>query len=629
MFCLYGSGEGSAGVVQNILKDNLDALRQVSKMISAETGCNIIICDSEGEIIEATLPERIGRKHMGSALILAGDSDEAVITPELEEKYTQLGTDTRRGYNYVITILGQRVGSLGISGEPEILKPIVRVAAKTIGFYISESLREKEKIQAQKALKKREDELEEVISILNSFWEHSPSPIGILDKRGKIIRVSKSVTGLLGYPAAGLEGQYLTKVFPPLIAYTLIRRIRKLQNRLEPLYFSDEVVLWDGSRRHYDSWVFPVLNSKEDSTLVGIVALDVTGRKRKEDRFKYLSQHDALTGLHNRAFFEEQLNIINNSNHYPLTFISLDADCLKLVNDTMGHDQGDLLLKNLAGIVKSSLREKDILARVGGDEFIVILLQTGREEAQKIAARVDYNINSYNQENPSLPISVSMGLYTVDEPGDSLEEVLKKTDELMYQNKTLQMANNRTRIINFLISSLAKKDFLDKGHGQRVAHICLKLAQRRGLPPQALSNLALLAEVHDLGLVGIPEEILLKPEPLTASEWEIIRQHPERGYRLAIASSSPELIENADLILKHHERWDGTGYPLGLKGEEIPLECRILALADAYDAIVSARPYRQARSKAEALEELQRNAGTQFDPTLVETFAELFKTGMV
>ncbi|HHV64541.1 MAG TPA: diguanylate cyclase [Peptococcaceae bacterium] len=466
-------------MVQNVLKDNLDALRQVSKMISAETGCNIIICDSEGEIIEATLPERIGRKHMGAVLILSGQSDEAIITQELEKLYTKLGTDTRRGYNYVITIPGKRVGSLGISGDPEVLKPIVRVAAKTIGFYISENLREKEKIQAQQALKKREDELEEVLGILNSFWEHNPNPIGILDKRGKIIRVSKSVSELLGYPASNLEGKYLTKVFPPVIAYTLIRRIRKLRNSQEPLCFSDEVLLWDGSRRHYDSWVFPVINSKKDSTLVGIAALDVTGRKRKEDRFKYLSQHDILTGLHNRVYFEEQLKIIEDGNDYPLTFISLDADCLKLINDTMGHDYGDLLLINLARIIKSSLREKDIVARVGGDEFIIILPKTGREDAQRISSRIMENINTYNRENFSLPISVSFGLYTVEEQGESLKEVLKKVDKLMYQNKTALMANNRARIINYLISALAEKDSLANGHGDRVADICLKIAQKK------------------------------------------------------------------------------------------------------------------------------------------------------
>lgn len=145
--------------MENVLKSNLAVLKEVSKMISVETGCNIIICDQEGEIIEATLKERIGRRHMGSILILAGESDEAVITGELEEKYKKDGTDTRVGYNYVINILGKRVGSLGVAGEPEFLKPIVWIAAKTIGFYISEYLKEKEKNKILEKMAKIADKI--------------------------------------------------------------------------------------------------------------------------------------------------------------------------------------------------------------------------------------------------------------------------------------------------------------------------------------------------------------------------------------------------------------------------------------------------------------------------------------
>ncbi|MBC7336896.1 MAG: HD-GYP domain-containing protein, partial [Clostridia bacterium] len=168
---------------------------------------------------------------------------------------------------------------------------------------------------------------------------------------------------------------------------------------------------------------------------------------------------------------------------------------------------------------------------------------------------------------------------------------------------------------------LEEKDFVAAGHAQRVEEWCLKVGEKIGLSPRQTADLALLARVHDLGKVAVPDSVLFKKGPLTEEELNIMRQHCERGYRIAL--SSPDLAGVADLILKHHERWDGTGYPLGLKGEEIPVECRILAIADAFDAMISRRPYREPVPVEAALAELKRCAGSQFDPHLVEVFASV------
>lgn len=780
--------------MENVLKNNISALKYVSKMISDETGCNIIICDQEGIIIEATLQERIGNRHMGAVLILTGETDEAVISEEMEREYLKLGTDTRKGYNYVITILGKRVGSLGVAGEPEGLKPIVRIAAKTIGFYVSEYLREKEKnkilqkmarisdeiaqqsygninyqvfaedilsisaakyvffeiydqqnklsnivavsgkarnirklndlmgcpilglkrqnslplraensgiltfsslmevpcnyipqerckefagvlgigqvcilgivyndqilgnfilfmpkgdklhntilielyavqvgqllmrAQAEAALKKSQDELKKALNILDSFWEHNPNPIAILDKRGKIIRASKSVSELLGLSPNYLEGNYLSKVFPQKVVDVLMDRITEYPVK-KPLNFSDEVNLPDGTIRHYDSWLFPIANDKDETALVGLVAIDVTDRKKNEEQFKYLSQHDSLTGLYNRAFFENQMEKLDNQ-EYPLTIMVLDADGLKLINDSMGHDRGDMLLKNLARVVKSSLRESDILARTGGDEFVIILPKTDKQTAQMISKRINNSIQLHNQKDPSLPLSISMGMVTVEEPGQSSEDILRKADGLMYHNKIANMESSRNGIVNSLITALADRDYLAQGHGKRLLEHCVRLGERIKLPQKTITALSLLAKVHDLGNVGVPADILFKPGPLTIDEWETMQQHPEKGCRIAIASSSPDLKEIADLILKHHERWDGKGYPLGLMEEEIPIECRILAIADSYDAMINERPYRKARSRAAAIAEIKRCSGSQFDPELVKVFCEVVGEGI-
>jgi len=153
--------------------------------------------------------------------------------------------------------------------------------------------------------------------------------------------------------------------------------------------------------------------------------------------------------------------------------------------------------------------------------------------------------------------------------------------------------------------------------------LCRKIGEKIGLSSRQLGDLDLLARAHDLGKVGIPDKILFKKGPLDYEEWELMKQHPEKGHRIAL--SSPYFSEIADLILKHHERWDGRGYPLGLNGREIPVECRVLAIVDAYDAMISERPYHRALSKEEAVKELKNNAGSQFDPQLVKTFISILE----
>jgi HD-GYP domain-containing protein (c-di-GMP phosphodiesterase class II) len=171
------------------------------------------------------------------------------------------------------------------------------------------------------------------------------------------------------------------------------------------------------------------------------------------------------------------------------------------------------------------------------------------------------------------------------------------------------------------MKALGERDYITEGHGKRLTRLCEKVGEGKDLNSAQIDNIKLLAQVHDLGKVGIPDNILFKKGKLTEEEWEIMRQHPEKGYR--IASSSPDLFGIADLILKHHEKWDGTGYPLGLKGNDIPVECRILAIVDAFDAMTNDRPYSKAKTRKEAIDELLRCSGTQFDPELISIFLKV------
>jgi len=350
--------------------------------------------------------------------------------------------------------------------------------------------------------------------------------------------------------------------------------------------------------------------------------LEITERKRYEEKLSFLSLHDSLTGLYNRAFFEGELHRLSGSREYPITILVADLDGLKVVNDTLGHAKGDEMLKACAEVLQSSLRRSDILARIGGDEFAAILPNTGEKAGEDLVRRLHSAVEAYNKEHPDLLLHLSLGVATCRSPDESLEDTLKKADDLMYRNKLLNQASARNQIVGALMAALNEKDYFCSGHAERLQEMCLKMGEKLKLSPQQIADLALLAKVHDLGKVAVPDSILFKPGPLTDEERQVMQQHPEKGYRIAL--SSPDLARVADLILKHHERWDGKGYPLGLKGEEIPLECRILAIADAFDAMTAERPYTRPLSKAEALRELKRCAGSQFDPRLVEVFLSLF-----
>ena len=353
------------------------------------------------------------------------------------------------------------------------------------------------------------------------------------------------------------------------------------------------------------------------------IGKDVTERIENEKRLQYLSMHDHLTNIYNRTFFETELARLDKSREYPVTIISADLDGLKLINDTMGHEAGDKLLQGCALVLRKSLRNSDILARVGGDEFSAILPGTDKKTGETVVRRIRQNVNKYNQKNKELLLGISLGVATAEKIDYSLSDLFKRADDMMYRDKLYSSTSSRSKIVQSLLAALAERDYITEGHARRLEELCRAVGEKIELSSHQLSDLALLAQVHDLGKVGIPDTILFKPGPLNEEEWEIMRGHPEKGFR--IASSSPDLSGVAELILKHHERCDGKGYPLGLKGTQIPVECRILAMVDAFDAMISQRPYNKTKTPEEAIKEIETCAGSQFDPNLVPVFLTILK----
>lgn len=346
---------------------------------------------------------------------------------------------------------------------------------------------------------------------------------------------------------------------------------------------------------------------------------DITEFKAATERIRYISFHDSLTGLYNRRYIEEEMKRLNTKRQLPISVVMIDLNGLKLINDTYGHQKGDEMLKSLANILKESCRQEDLIARWGGDEFIILFPQTNLKIVNSICQRI--NNACQRRKVGFLPLSIAIGTAQKDTMNKTLDKTLNEAEDNMYKNKLAESRSARSSVLNALLKVLAAKSFETEAHSLKMKEIALQIGERLNLPKTELDRLSLLTTLHDIGKVNISEEILTKKDSLTKEEWVIIKKHPEIGYRIARATE--EFAHVAEDILAHHEHWDGSGYPRGLKETAIPLLARICAVADAYEVMSSGRPYKKAMTKAEIIAEFKNRAGTQFDPELVAIFLSI------
>jgi diguanylate cyclase (GGDEF)-like protein/PAS domain S-box-containing protein len=468
--------------------------------------------------------------------------------------------------------------------------------------------------QVEEALRESEDRY-------RTIFEDSRDAIYITTRDGIFVDCNQSASDLFGYTRDEMIGMNALQIYV---------------NPDDRSTFQQEIEQ-TGSVRNYkikfkkkngtemDCLLTTTVRKNADGTVFGYQGIirDVTELKKVEDQLRYLSLHDPLTGLYNRAYFEEEMHRVESGRYDSAGIIMCDVDGLKLVNDALGHYTGDNLLMATANILKESFREGDVAARVGGDEFAVLLPNSDSNAIEIARLRIQDAVERHNSSNPPLPLSISIGSAIGTGSSIIMTNLFKEADNNMYREKLQHSLSARSTIVQTLMKALETRDFTAKGHISRLQKLSTDLAISIGLQEQIITDLRLLAEFHDIGKVGISDHILFKTGPLTSEEIIEMQRHCEVGHRIALCT--PDLVTIADLILKHHEWWNGKGYPLGIEGENIPLECRILAIVETYEAMTSDRPYHKAISREEAMAELRRRSGTKFDPDLVTKFIEILE----
>lgn len=500
---------------------------------------------------------------------------------------------------------------------PESLNVIRKIAVPVMVVYPAASVLLSMLLMRQQDRRRLEDALKESEKKYKSYIENAPDGIFITDETGHFTEVNRAASEITGYSKDELLNMKISDFLPDGSKEAGSNHFNKL---LETGLSKGEIEYKhkNGSTRWWNVDAVKL----SDHRFLGF-SKDITATKKAEEELIYLSYHDQLTELFNRRYFEIQTRKYDNSNTLPLSVITGDINGLKMINNAFGNAEGDRLIVDTAKIIKSCCRDGDIPARTGGGDFKILMPKTDFETAFSVLKEIQKACDVHNAKlsNEAYFINISMGFATKTDAEESFDSVMKIAENYMYQRKLLENKSSRSSIIASITATMYAKSQETEEHCGRLVEISKMIGEALKLSERELDELALLAKLHDIGKVGIPERILLNPGKLSEAEWAEMKKHPEVGYRIALAA--PELEPIAEYILYHQEHWDGKGYPKNLAGEKIPLLSRIIAIADAYDAMTQDRVYRKAITHEAALEEIKKNAGTQFDPQIAMLFIEV------
>lgn len=453
-----------------------------------------------------------------------------------------------------------------------------------------------------------------------ALFRNSQDAIAMFNQHHMILDVNKSFERLFGYKKQDILGVNLDDV---IANDEIIDAARGLTDDL----FDGNLVKTEGVRYGRGNRAIDVsiqgVPMFFDGVLVGGYGIytDISDRKKRENYLTYVSTHDDLTDLYNRSYFESILETMNTGENMPLGLVMLDVNGLKLINDAFGNATGDALLRNTAMLIRGASRPDDVIARVGGDEFAIIMPRTSMGTIESIAQHLKEMCNEIKVGE--VTVSVSLGWADKQNVEEPMTFFLKTAEDYMNKHKLVEGPSVRGKAIYAMVKTLHEKNKREEQHSIRVGELSERLGIALGLSSREMNDLKTMGLLHDVGKIAIEEHILNKPSHLTEDEYNEIKKHPEIGYR--ILSSVNEMSEMAEYVFAHHEYWDGTGYPRGLKELEIPYLARVISVVDAFDAMTSDRAYRQAMSYEKAYAELERCAGQQFDPAIVKVFVKEMK----
>ncbi len=442
--------------------------------------------------------------------------------------------------------------------------------------------------------------------------------------RKEIVYLSPSSYYLLGYKAEDAAKLNLRDVISDTTydqtKKTLLESVKKFSKNPEKHHSLVIEIMQKNSKGKYiwtESSVNFRYNSAGEIELIGS-SRSIDNRKKAQEEVAYLSYHDQLTGLYNRRFFDEEFVRMDRDENLPITVVMADVNGLKLTNDAFGHGAGDVLLKTFSNILKQYFRPEDVLARIGGDEFVMLLKNTGTARAEEIIADIKKVLDT--RRSDEIILSASFGLHTKTNIHEHMDRVYRNAETNMYHNKLVESKEMKSKTILLIQSRLNKKSEHIKRHSENVSRYCGAIGTVMGMDKDAVDELRLLGLLHDIGKISVSDYILNKKEPLTDAETAKMQRHAEIGYQIL---RSVSIYANlADYVLCHHEFMDGSGYPRQLKGHEIPLQSKIVSVAEAYDAMTTWQPGREIMVHNEACEQLLRGAGKQFDEEIVDVFVQ-------
>ncbi len=405
-------------------------------------------------------------------------------------------------------------------------------------------------------------------------------------------------------------GKQLADIFPADIAEKALEKIKKTLSteNVENFYYDTHF--------HEKTEYFEARFIRYSPRDVLVMIRDITESTTLRKKLDFLRNYDHLTNVFNRTYFEE---ILSQPQLDKISIMVCDVDGLKLINDALGHAAGDKFIQDAAKILQACVRDSDQIFRIGGDEFVIIARNTRMD---LLYQRIKAALEEYNaaEQNSFLSISLGWGIQTDDL---SLRQLFEVADNNMYREKLRNSAKIRNLILQKILEKLETADLEKYRQIEAFEQLIEQFSCELHLSADFIENLKLLAQIHDIGTVSIPGKILLKSTSLSPEEMTLLHRHCELGFR--IANMSHRYAHIAEWILKHHEDWNGQGYPLGLKEEEIPLACRIFRIADSFHAMTHQRPHRQARPAKAALEEILRGAGVQYDPLLAKKFIRMLQ----